>query len=198
MQSKPQGQVQLTIQHYFEREIGKSEENQEYNVSTANVNIAQLNGKVLKSIPSAHGDNVTVYDKHGATEIKTDKLPRSQEAWAKSFHMKIVTNTRNLKAIIMVGHQLAMNILLSEMKQGIQMILRLVDGFVKYNAWNEHLDSCVAGYMANLHPVHHNREKVQTDIEHFLGNMMEIDGDDPIYPEFKVVPSHASDNKSNK
>jgi hypothetical protein len=55
----------------------------------------------------------------------------------------------------MVGHhQLAMSISLSEMKQGIQTILRTVNGFVKYNAWNEHLDSRVAGYTANLHPVH--------------------------------------------
>jgi hypothetical protein len=38
----------------------------EYNVSTANVNIAQLHGKVLKAILSTHGDNVTVYDKHGS------------------------------------------------------------------------------------------------------------------------------------
>jgi hypothetical protein len=113
----------------------------EYNVSTANVNIAQLHGKVLKAISSIHGDNVTVYDKHGSTEITTDKLPWSQEAWAESFHMKIVTNTRNSNAIIMVGPQLAMSTSLSGMKQSIQTILRQVDGFVKYNAWEENLDS---------------------------------------------------------
>jgi hypothetical protein len=28
--------------------------------------------------------------------------------------------------------------------------------------------------------------------------MMKIDGDDPVYPEFKKFPSHAGDNKSNK
>jgi hypothetical protein len=106
----------------------------EYNVSTANVNIAQLHGKVLKAISSAHGDNVTVYNKQGATEISHDKLPRSQEAWDESFHMQIVTNTRNSSAIIMVGHQLGMSISLSEMKQGIQTVLRQVDAFVKYNA----------------------------------------------------------------
>jgi hypothetical protein len=170
----------------------------EYNVSTANVQIAQLHGKVLKAISSAHGDNVTVYEKQGATEISHDKLPRSQEAWAESFHMQIVTNTRNSSAIIMVGYQLAMSISLLEMKQGIQTFLRQVDGFVKYNAWHENLDSHVAGYTANLHPLHHNREKVQHDIEKFLGEMMTIDGDNPFFPEFKVVPSHAGNSKSNK
>jgi hypothetical protein len=106
----------------------------EYNVSTANVNIAQLHGKVLNAISSAHDDNVTVYDKLGTTEISSDKLPWSQAAWAESFHMQIVTNTRNSTVIIMVGHQLAMSISVSEMKQGIQTVLRQVDGFVKYNA----------------------------------------------------------------
>jgi hypothetical protein len=74
-----------------------------YNVSTANVNIAQLHGQVLKAISSAHVDKVPVYDKQGTTEIFSDKLPRSQEAWDESIHMQIVTNTRNMSAIIIVG-----------------------------------------------------------------------------------------------
>jgi hypothetical protein len=180
MQSKPQDPAQIIIWFHPEREIGQSAENQtvpdqiRIQCLDRQSQHPQLHGKVLQAISSSHGNNVTVYDTHGTTEITPDKLPRSQEAWAKSFHMKIVTNTRNLNAIIMVGHQLAMSISLSEMKQGIQTILRQVDGFVKYNAWNEHLDSRVAGYTANLHPaVHHNREKVQTDISNFLGDMDE-------------------------
>jgi hypothetical protein len=85
-----------------------------------------------------------------------------------------------------------------KVNQLIQTVLCQVDDFVKYNAWHENVDSRVAGYTANLHPVHHNREKVQHVIANFLGDMMKIDCDDPFYPEFKVVPSHAGDNKSNK
>jgi hypothetical protein len=113
--------------------------------------------------------------------------------------MKTVTNSRNLNSIIMVvGQQLAMSISISDLKSGIQTVLRQIDGFIKYNAWGPNLDSRTAGYLANLHPVHHNRDKVHKDVESFLIDTMRLDNEEPVFPEFKVVPSSAGDNKSNK
>jgi hypothetical protein len=114
------------------------------------VNITQLHGKVLKAIIAAHGENVTLYDKHADQEIKLDQFPCTQEEWSKSFHTKTVTNMRNSNSIIMVGHQLAMSISISILKQGIHTILRQVDWFIKYNAWGENLDPRMAGYTANF------------------------------------------------
>jgi hypothetical protein len=98
----------------------------------------------------------------------------------------------------MVGHQIAMSISISELKQGIQSGLRQADGFIKYNEWGNNLEARTAGYAVNLHPVHHNREKVQQDIASFLTDTMRADGLEQGFPEFKVVPSSAGDNKSNK
>jgi hypothetical protein len=109
-----------------------------------------------------------------------------------------VTNSRNSNSIIMVGQQLAMSISISDLKSGIQTVLRQVDGFIKYNAWGPNLDSQSAGYLANLHPVHYNREKIHRDVQSFLVDTMRLDNEDPYFPEFKVVPSSAGDNKSNK
>jgi hypothetical protein len=170
----------------------------EYNVKTANVNIAQLHGRVLKAIAASHGSDVKFYDKTGEEEIKLDKLPKNQEEWSTAFHMQTVTNSRNSNSILMVGQQLAMSISISDLKSGIQTVLRQVDGFIKYNAWDKNLDSRTAGYLANLHPVHHNRDKVQRDVESFLADQMRLDNEDPDFPVFKVVPSSAGDNKSNK
>jgi hypothetical protein len=128
----------------------------EYNVKTANVNIAQLHGRVLKALLAAHGDSITLYDKSGSFKLDHANLPRTAEEWASSFYLTTVMNQRNSTAIIKVGHTIAMSISLSELKQGIHTLLRQVDGFIKYNAWYEHLDARSAGHIANLHPVHHN------------------------------------------
>jgi hypothetical protein len=81
-------------------------------------------------------------------------------------------NKRNYNSIVMVGHQIAMSISISELKQGIHSILRKADGYIKSNVWGENLEARTAGYAANLHPVHHNREKVQRDIASFLTDTM--------------------------
>jgi hypothetical protein len=91
-----------------------------------------------------------------------------------------------------------MSISISELKQGIHSVLHQADGFIKYNEWGNNLDARTAGYVGNLHPVHHNRENVQRDIASFLTDTMRADGLEPGFPEFKVVPSSAGDNKSNK
>jgi hypothetical protein len=77
-------------------------------------------------------------------------------------------------------------------------VLRQVDGFIKYNAWGPNLDSRTAGYLANLHLVHHNRDKVHKYVESFLIDKMLLDNEEPVFPEFIIVPSSAGDNKSNK
>jgi hypothetical protein len=67
----------------------------EYNVKTANVNIAQLHGRVLKAIAVSYGSGVKIYDKNGEEEIKLNQLPTNQEAWSSAYHMQTVTNSRN-------------------------------------------------------------------------------------------------------
>jgi hypothetical protein len=170
----------------------------EYNLKTTNVNIAQLHGKVLKALVDAHGDKITLYDKLGEDKIKLDNFPRNQDDWSKAFYTQTVMNKRNYNSIVMVGHQIAMSISISELKQGIHSTLRQADGYIKYNAWGDNLNARIAGYAANLHPVHHNREKVQRDISSFLRDTMRADNLEPGFPDFKVVPSSAGDNKSNK
>jgi hypothetical protein len=65
----------------------------EYNITTANVNIAQLHGRVLKAIAAFHGSDVQFYDKQGEEEIKLAKLPKTQAEWSDAFHMQTVTNS---------------------------------------------------------------------------------------------------------
>jgi hypothetical protein len=55
--------------------------------------------------------------------------------------MMKVTDARNDKAIIMVGHQLAIPMSLSDLKQGIQDTLRDVKGFIKFNGWGPNLNA---------------------------------------------------------
>jgi hypothetical protein len=112
--------------------------------------------------------------------------------------MQTVTNSQNLNSIIMVSQQLVMSISISDLKSGIHTVIRQVNGFIKYNAWGKNLDFHTTGYLANLHPIHHNRGKVHKDIESFLIDMMRLDNEEPAFPKFKVVPSSAGDNKSNK
>jgi hypothetical protein len=50
----------------------------EYNVSSPNVQIAQLHGRVIKAMISAHGDAITVYDKDSDTEITMATFPRTK------------------------------------------------------------------------------------------------------------------------
>jgi hypothetical protein len=81
-----------------------------------------------------------------------DKFPRSQEAWTQAFHMTKVTNNRNDNVIIIVGHQIASSLSLSDLKHGMQTVLRQTNCFIKFNDWGAHLDSRIVGYIANLHP----------------------------------------------
>jgi hypothetical protein len=62
-----------------------------------------------------------------------ETFPSTKELWEAKFHMMKVTNTRNDKAIIMVGHQIATPMGLSHIKQGIKDTLRSVIGFIKIN-----------------------------------------------------------------
>jgi hypothetical protein len=111
----------------------------EYNVKTANVNIAQLHGRDLKAIAASHGSDVTFFDKNGEEEFQLNKLPQNQVEWSAAFHMQTVTNSRNSNSIIMVGMELTMSISISDLKSGIQTVLREVDGFIKYNAWGKRI-----------------------------------------------------------
>jgi hypothetical protein len=171
----------------------------EYNVSSSNVQITQLHGQVLKALFTRFGDDITVYDKEGDREIKMVTFPRTKELWDVAFHMQKVTNARkNEKAIIMVGHHIATPLSLSDIKQGIHDTLCRVNGFIKINDWGIHLDSRSAGFLANLQPVHHNRELIQSDIAKFLNNSMCEDADTSPMSDFKVVPSSANESQSNK
>jgi hypothetical protein len=67
-------------------------------------------------------------------------FPRMKSQWEEAFYMPKVTNARNDKAIIMVGHFVASHVSLSDLKQGIQDTLRAVNGFMKINDWGIHLD----------------------------------------------------------
>jgi hypothetical protein len=113
----------------------------EYNLKTANVNIAQLHGKVLAALVDAHGDKITLYDKLGEDEIKLDNFPQNQDDWSKAFYTQTVMNKRDSNSIVMVGHQIAMRISITELKQGIHSILRKADGYIQYNAWDDNLDA---------------------------------------------------------
>jgi hypothetical protein len=125
-------------------------------------------------------------------------FPGTKASWDTAFHMMKVTNARNNNAIIFVGHHIASPMSVSDLKQGIQDTLRSVNGFIKINDWGIHLDSRSAGFLAILHPVHHNREMIQKDITKFL-NDSKCDKIDPSpLPEFKVVPSTANGSQSNK
>jgi hypothetical protein len=170
----------------------------EYNVSSSNVQIAQLYGQVIQALVARFGDELKVYDKDGDKEITMASFPRTKELWDAAFHMTKVTNTRNENAIIMVGHHIATSTGFSDMKQGIHDTLRAVNGFIKINDCGSHLDSRSAGFLANLHPVHHNREMIKSDIVKFLNDSMCDDADTDPLPEFKVVPSSANDSQSNK
>jgi hypothetical protein len=170
----------------------------EYNVSSPNVQIAQLHGQVIKALLARFVDEIVVYDKDGDKEIRMESFPRSKQLWEATFHMMTVTNNRNDKAIIMVGHQLAIPMSLSGMKHDIKDTLRSVNGFIKITDWGSDLDSRSAGLLANLHPVHHNRELIKSDIAKFLNDSMCDDTDPLPMPPFKVVPSSANDSLSNK
>jgi hypothetical protein len=84
------------------------------------------------------------------------------------------------------------------MKYGNKSTLKQVTGFIKINDWGEPLDSRTAGYLSNLHPVHHNRSMIQNDIAKFLNDSMTDDTDESMMPDFKVVPSSANETTSNK
>jgi hypothetical protein len=121
---------------------------------------------------------------------------RTQTLWDQAFRMMKVTNPRYDKVIIMVGLQLAMTLSLSDMRQGIQSTLKQVNGFININDWFANLDSCMAGYLSNLYPVHHNRPMIQSDIAKFLNDSMTDDEDATTMPDFKVVPSSANESTS--
>jgi hypothetical protein len=87
---------------------------------------------------------------------------------------------------------------LSNLKHGIQATLRSVNGFIKIHDWGPHLDSRSAGFLANLHPVHHDRELIQNDVAKFLNSSMSDDADISAVPDFQVVPSSANESNSNK
>jgi hypothetical protein len=133
----------------------------EYNVSSSNVQIAQFHGQGIKALIARFGAEVTVYDKDGENEITMSSFPRTKKSWEESFHMTKVTNSRNERAIIIVGHKIALTMSLYDMKKGIQDTLKAVNGFIKINDWGENLDSRSAGFLAHLHPVHHNRETIK-------------------------------------
>jgi hypothetical protein len=92
----------------------------EYNVSSSNVQITHLHGQVIKALFARFGDDITVFDKDGDKVITMATFPRTKDLWDAAFHMMKVTNARNEKAIIMVGHQIATPLSLSDLKQGIQ------------------------------------------------------------------------------
>jgi hypothetical protein len=112
--------------------------------------------------------------------------------------MMKVTNARNEKSIIMVSHHIASTLSVSDLKQGIKDTLCTVNGFIKINDWGIHLDSHSVGFLANLHPVHHNQELIQSDIAKFLNDSMCDDNETSEMPDFKVVPSSAKNSQLNK
>jgi hypothetical protein len=170
----------------------------EYSVSSLNVQIAQMHGQIIKALLARFGEDITIYDKEGDKVITMALFPRTKDLWDAAFHMMKVTNARNDNAIILVGHQIATPLSLSDIKQGIQDTLRAVNGFIKINDWGINLDSRSAGFLANLHPVHHNREMIQTDIAKFLNDSMWDETDPSPIPDFKVVPLSANESQSNK
>jgi hypothetical protein len=87
---------------------------------------------------------------------------------------------------------------LSDIKQGIKDTLRSVDGFIKINDWGSDLESHSAGFLANLHPVHHNHDLIHSDMKKmFKDSMCDNAGPSPI-SKFKVVPSSANGSQSNR
>jgi hypothetical protein len=76
----------------------------EYNLKTANVNIAQLHGKVLKALVDAHGDKITLYDKFGEAEIQLTRFPLNMDDWSKALYTQTVMNKQNENLIVMVAH----------------------------------------------------------------------------------------------
>jgi hypothetical protein len=170
----------------------------EYNVFSSNVQIAQIHGQVIKALIGRFGEDTAVYDKDGDKEITMASFPQTKELWDAAFHMMKGTNARNDNAIILIGHHIATPMSVSDLKQGIQDTLRSVNGFIKINDWGIKLDSRSAGFLANLHPVHHNLAMIQTDTAKFLNDSM-CDKTDPSHvPEFKAVPSTANESQSNK
>jgi hypothetical protein len=167
-------------------------------VLSSNVQIAQLHGQVIQALMARFGDELKVYDKDGDKEMTMASFPGTKELWDAAFHMKKVTNTRNENAIIMVGHHIATSTGFSDMKQGIHDTLRAAKGFIKINDWGSHVDSRSAGFLANLHPVHHNRAMIKSNIVKFLNDSMDHDADTDPLPEFKVVPSSTNESHSNK
>jgi hypothetical protein len=84
------------------------------------------------------------------------------------------------------------------LKRSIQATLRTANCFIKMNDWGASLDSRTSGYLANLHPVHHNRDTIHRDVREFLRSSMMDDADESNLPDFKVVPSSANESHSNK
>jgi hypothetical protein len=158
----------------------------EYNVSSSNIQIAQLHGQVIKALLSRFGNEIVVYDKDGDKEIKMGSFPRTKELWEENFHMMKVTNIRNDKAIIMVGHQIASSMGLSDIKQGIKDTLRSVNGFIKINDWGSDFDSRSAGFLANLRPVHHNHEGSRQN-PHYRRRQLH-GADLEVWPRFQIWP----------
>jgi hypothetical protein len=69
---------------------------------------------------------------------------------------------------------------------------------MKINDWGIHLDSRSSGFLANLHPVHHNHEMIKSDIKKILSDSMCEENGSSHMPDFKVVPSSVNDSHSNK
>jgi hypothetical protein len=158
-------------------------------MSSSKVQIAQLQGQVIKALVAQCGDELKKYDKDGDKEIMVAAFRRTNELWDATLHMTKVTNTRNENTIIMVGHHIANTTGFSDMQQGINDTLRAVNGFIKINDWGMHLDSHSVGFLANRHPVHHNREMIKSDIVNFLNDLMCDDAYTVPLPDFKVVLS---------
>jgi hypothetical protein len=100
-----------------------------------------LHGQVIKALLARFNEEVVVYDKDSDKEITMDFFPRTKELWEATFHMMKVTNTRNKKAIIIVGHQIASSLSLPNLKQGIKDTLSSANGLMKINDWGSDLDS---------------------------------------------------------
>jgi hypothetical protein len=140
---------------------------------------------------------VKVYDKEGDNAITMATFPRTQDDWNEMFYLKqTVKNERNANTIIIVGHNVTSSLSLSDLKHSIQPTLRATNCFLKINDWGPELDSRTAGYIHNLHPVHHDRSIIHHDIKLFLHSTMSDEFDS--LPEFKVVPSSANESHTYK
>jgi hypothetical protein len=128
--------------------------------------------------------------------ITLANFPCTQEEWTENVFMTTVKNEKNAKSITIVGHTVASSLSLSDLNHSIQLTLHATNCFVKINDWAEHLDSRTAGYLRNLHPVHHDRKIIHNEVASFLAS---VTFDDSLsLAEFKIVPASATESQSNK